>query len=227
MRIRCSLALIPLVWTACSKDDGTEDEARETVGHVTVCTDIPPDDGTAHRVSGTVVAIDDGATDCSHSVTVEDAEGAQHVVGWSLTGEDGTDHTPPLDLAEGDGVDVLVRSVLVWGDVQGLVIEDDGGLVVAAEEGTWGGALEADDVAFEVLVGAWRFTEESDCETIEYYSFFFEGDARSEGVSLEAVELTVDGAELQAVGGTALLRGPGTNCEITDQTDELSWIVWR
>lgn len=217
---------LPVSLTACSKGFPSEDEPL-VVGTVTVCTDVAPDDGQAHDVSGTVVAIDAAASDCTHTITIEDADGVQHVVGWTVERDDGMTLTYELDLAEGDAVDLRVRSVLVWGDVQGFVLHDADGLVVAVDEGTWGGALEPDDTGVGVAHGTLLQTEAGDCETLEYARILFDADVEMETDPVETRLLPLDGVEYMAMGVASITRGPGESCEITDQTDELSWIIWR
>jgi hypothetical protein len=212
-----------LIPTACGKSD----DELPLSGTVTVCTDISPDDGTVHLVSGVVVAIDDGASGCTRSLSVQDGAGAVHVVGWTVEDDDGVDHTPDLDLQEGAEVELSVRSVLVWGDVQGLMVVEGSSLVVAADEGTWGGALTPDLTGFAVEHGALLATDEQQCQTLDYGEVVFVADDTVSGEPLAERAITVAGEALQAMGVASIQRGPGSSCDISDTTDDLSWVVWR
>ena len=75
---RVRLALTASICSvACSKDEPREPQPP-VMGVVDVCTDLPAADDTLHAFSGVVVATDDGATDCTYSITIEDADGARH-----------------------------------------------------------------------------------------------------------------------------------------------------
>ena len=164
-----------IVSTACSKDDGSDPPPPE-MGVVDICTDVPAGDDTLHAFSGVVVAMDDGSTDCTHSITIEDADGERHTVGWSVTDDNGADHTPAADVAEGDSIRLEIRAHMVFGDVRGLVIRDDDGLLLAADEGTWGGGLREEETGLGISHGSVLAETETECATTTYSDAFLSAD---------------------------------------------------
>jgi hypothetical protein len=202
-------------------------------GHLTVCADSDMDmdmDGAGYGIdlSGTVVAIDAGTTECSRSLRVEDADGNTFTVGLTVLDAEDLDITPNIDLQLGDNVVLIYRDRLVWGSVSGFVIYQDQSLVIAAEEGTWGGALKDVDLGFTVSLSEEpSAVMRTECVTTEGYALLFEGD---ETVSVEPVSTApfqVDGQPLNAIAVRADVLGPGRNCAATDLSNSRTWVVAR
>ncbi len=221
MRLRTLFAALLL--TACS----------ETVdrGSLVVCNvgDFGAGEDEAVDVSGTVTAVDDSATDCAVDVTLEDGEGESWSVGITVEDADAVDITPGIDLEVGDEVDVAWRYRLVWGDVTGLAISDADGLVLAADEGGWGGALSDEDtLGLQVVRGDDPVLEEkTSCEPIEGYEVVFEGDDTLALTPVDSSTLTVDGSSLTALAIRATEYGESSSCHTTDTTGFLTWVVSR
>ncbi len=205
-----------------------DDEAPPPVGTVEVCTEIPADNGEAHDVRGRLARLDAGDTACDHDLTVVDAAGQETTVGWSVSDDFGADVSLPLSLAVDDFVDLRVRSVLVWGDVQGLTVVRDGQLILAVEEGTWGGALEEADLGFSVTPGDEVFVQDLECETRTTVQGVFT--VGSEALVLEPLStgsMTMGDSDLSVLFANGTQRGPGQGCAMSDQTDVLSWMAGR
>ncbi len=200
-------------------------------GQIAICSSALPEiEESGVVLSGVVAALNDGTVDCTQSITItgQAEDDAVVTVGYTLLDADGVDITPALDLAVDDSISGVYRNTLVWGTVEALVLEDSAGLVLAADQGTWGGGLEEGDVGFSVSLGEEVIaSEESECQTKDGYAVVFEAD---ESVSVEPVgsaAIEVDGQALTAHALAAFQRGPGKRCEVSDQTDYLSWAVVR
>ena len=220
------LALLLSFMVGC--DQGTLEH-----GYLTVCASSEMDmdmDGGGYGIdlSGTVVALDDGTTECSRSVTVENANGNRLSVGLTVKDAEDLDITPNIDLQQGDSVVLTYRDRVVWGSVSGFVIYEDQTLVLAAEEGTWGGALKDVDLGFTVSLSAEPIAvKRTECVTTEGYALLFEGD---ETVSVEPVSTApfqVDGQPLNAIAIRADVLGPGRNCSVSDLSSSRTWVVAR
>jgi len=198
-------------------------------GQLAICASVLPEiEETGVVLSGVVTALNDGTVDCTQSITITGEDDAVITVGYTVLDSDGVDITPAPDLAENDFISGVYRNTLVWGTVEALVLEDSAGLVLAADQGTWGGGLEAGDIGFSVSYGPDILaSEESECEAKDGYAVVFEAD---ETVSVEPVGtgvIEVDGKALTAHALAAFQRGPGKRCEVSYQTDHLSWVVVR
>ena len=198
-------------------------------GQIAICsTELPQAEESGVVLSGVVSALNDGSVDCTESVTLTGEDDAVMTVGYTVLDADGMDITPALDLAVNDAVSGMYRNTMVWGTVEALVLEDASGLILAVDQGTWGGGLEDDDIGFSVSFGADVIaSEQSECVTKDQYAIVFEAD---ETVAIEPVgssAIEIDGQVLTAHAVAASMRGPGTRCEVSDQPDYLSWAVVR
>ena len=217
----------------CPPPDDLERTAPPT-GALELCLPISAGDDTLVAVEGIVVAVDDGASGCGRSVTLEAADGILHTVGWTVFDVHGADRSPAADLDVGRAVAFGMRAHMVFGEVRGLRITDEDGLVLAADEGTWGGGLDPEEVGFSVEHGGVFATVEQECRRTDYARLRFSSDEMT--VELGPLDeeqdflLVADDAGTEAVSVRALAsiqHGPGGSCEVSDQTDTLSWVAWR
>ena len=221
MRVTQSMALLLAI--------GCSTEEAPLPGALQVClADSAQEPDVALEIVGDVVALDDGGADCTHTLTIEDDEGVQHTVGLSVTDGEGLDATPSLDLAVGDSVSVSMYRRMVFGSVEGLVIEDDSGLVLAADEGSWGGALDGSEPAIQVDYSAASiYTSISDCLTTDTHEVELVADSMVTLIPFSTTEIALDGAPLTAYAVNAVQYSDGTTCSVSDKTDVLSWLVVR
>jgi len=218
---RIPLLLPALVLCACG--DAVQN------GSLSLCSTVETSwEDTLLEVSGTVVALDDGTVDCSRSVTLKDAEDNLYTVGLTVLDGDGNDITEPIDLAVDQEADLLYSFIMVWGTAAGLTLHDEDGLVLAADEGTWGGALADIDLGFSVAYSEDPIaTRREECMVTDGHAILFQGDAL---VTLDPVTTTgiqVDGQSLNATAVRANKLSSGRNCSISDTTDSLTWLVSR
>lgn len=179
------------------------------------------------RLRGRFVAREARDSGCGGGLTLRDEAGVEHAFGVNLQRPDLSLLDWELPVAIGDTVEVLARRRGGWGQGAGLVVRDeDGALLAAFDEGTWGGALDADDVAVEVRAGAEFDVVREECETRSLRALRFVGDgAPVELEPFDQAPIEVEGAALRAVAVQAERLGPGASCEVTDQSDIFAWAL--
>lgn len=181
------------------------------------------------ELSGTVTSIGAGDDPCVWGATLDDGAGTVASIGFGVRDAEGGDLTPPIDLVAGDTVQLTYRYRVVWGDVAGFVLSDGVGVVVAAEEGAWGGALHASDVPGltvqrgEDVVA----TEPTECQPIEGYEIVYTGDEALTLTPVSSGTVQIGGAPLTAMALAAYDYGASATCQVADQTGETSWVVVR
>ena len=107
-------------------------------------------DGNGRTVStGNLVDIRDGAGDCTAELVFQ-TEDAEHVIGYSILDPEGNDATFIPDWTSAENITLSTHISFVFGMSYGLVLEDDNGIMMALDEGTWGGALKDAELPFEV-----------------------------------------------------------------------------
>lgn len=201
-----------------------------SLGQLDVClSDGAQESDLSMDITGEVVAMDSGDTACAHTLTVVDVDKVSHTVGFSVVDGSGVDVFSGWPLAVGDTITASMRRKMVFGSVEGLVIEDAYGMVLAADEGTWGGALtDETDLGVQAEFGSTAIhTTQTECITTEIFEVVFSADDALSLIPFSSGEITVDGALLTAWAVDAHQLGPGTNCEVSDQTDTLAWVVLR
>ena len=148
--------------------------------------------------------------------------------GFGVRDGDGSDITPPLEVGEGDEVSLFFRDRLVWGNVAGFVLEDfEGAMIAAADEGTWGGALDAGEVdglavdrGHDVIA-----REPTDCQPIEGYEIEFSADDDAVLTPVDSEQIAIEGRSFTALAVAAWDYGESDKCQITDATGVTSWVV--
>lgn len=168
-------------------------------------------------------------TSCSVELVIVDETQTEHIIGYSVFDPEGNEATlegqfvPRWSAA--DNVSLIVYSKMGFGMESGIILEDDDGLMVALEGGSWGGALSEVDLPFVVEhsendIGSL----EEDCLTTTGYTFKI-----GEEYMAPFGEFDID-LENQAYtfGAIAALEfGPGRNCETSDMSDRFSWMLLR
>ena len=196
-------------------------------GDVTVCLDGGrPTADLALDVAGPITAVGEG--DCGAELTMEDGDGIAHTIGYAAKDGDAADITPVSSLAVGDTVQLAYDYRFVWGDVAGFAIYADDGLVVAADEGVWGGAFALDMLdGLTVSYGDKLGTEETDCMPMDGYTMVFHGDSDVVVEPINSAEVEIGGVAVQALAVAAWQWGQPHGCQVSDTTDHLAWVVSR
>ncbi|MBL8615032.1 MAG: hypothetical protein JNM72_05410 [Deltaproteobacteria bacterium] len=179
------------------------------------------------RLRARFVAREARDSGCGGGLTLRDEDGVEHQFGVNLQRPDFSLLDWELPVAIGDTVEVLARRRGGWGQGAGLVVRDEAGALLAAfDEGTWGGALDEDDVAVEVRAGAEFDVVREECETRSLRALRFVGDGGPvELQPFDQAPIEVEGAALRAVAVQAERLGPGASCEVTDQSDIFAWAL--
>ncbi len=220
MRIALTLALV----AGCP----TPNDA--SMGSASVCYDPAPGGGDLDvELDATVTAVDDASSACGDQSTLLDDGGNEIAVGLTLLDEAGADITPAFDVEPDDLVSLLYRYRLVWGSAAGLVLSDDDGTLLAADEGGWGGALEPGDVpGLEVQRGDEPIaTRPTDCQPLELFDIAFRADEEVRVSSGASADIALDGVPFTALAVAAVDLGESTNCTVSDATGVTSGAVAR
>ena len=202
-------------------------------GTVLVCLEGPGGEVIESELTlrGTVGAASPGSLcDSARTYTVEDKKKGTYTFGFEVRDEQQADMTPQLEVEEGDEVSLLYRDRLVWGDVAGFVLEDfEGVLIAAADEGTWGGALDLGDVEGLAVDRGDEVVshEEGECQPIEGYEIEFSADDDAVLTPIDAEELSIMGRPFTAIAVAAWDYGDSDDCQMTDVTGVTAWAVFR
>jgi hypothetical protein len=205
-------------------------------GTISICSSIESSgESSTTSLSGTITAIGDSSSECAQSITITKDNGDTETIGLTLVtkthphrGSISSEITPPFDVEIGDSVDLSFHYLSMFGYTTGFILEDEDGLIMAADEGGWGGALADVEKGFTVTRAEEPFQiTRTDCLTVESYQTIFEGDQSVEIYPLETEAMTVNGQSLYAHAVRAEINGPGKRCEMSDRADQLSWVVYR
>ncbi len=199
-------------------------------GSLVVCVDGVGSSGTPPAsldFTAPLTAIDDN--DCGTTFTLDDGAGTTHTVSLAATDAEGAALTPDLSALVGTALSLQWRYAQPWGTVSGFSLSDADGLVLAADEGTWGGALgDAMPTGLKVMAGGDIISfDDGQCGNRAGHSILFQGDALVELEPVSQGDLAVGGVDLTA---TALLSDSydeDAGCSVSDTTDAVVWAVWR
>ena len=219
------------LFTACNPEDKSSDPVADNdpvAGSIRLCLpeDIQPSMETEEPnfLTGSLVDIREGVGDCSAELVFQ-TEDAEHVIGYSILDPEGNDTSFIPDWTSAENVTLSTHISFVFGMSYGLVLEDDSGIMLALDEGTWGGALKNAELPFEVgqsesEVG---FIEE-ECMTKTGFALTI-GD--EELVPFGEFAIDIDGQDFTFLSVSAIEYGPGQSCQISDMSDEFAWGIFR
>jgi|GEM_PF-6175110 len=175
-------------------------------------------------VSGELQEIRDGSGECNIELVIEN-EGETYTFGYSILDPDAVPQAQLPTWDVGQTVDVEYREKFVFGTTQSMLVHDDSGLMMALEEGYWGGSIDASELPFSVTWSALIVAQkESDCIITEGYSIvvddvpftpfyndtFSVGDAEWDFYAVAAVQLK-----------------DGKTCSVSDKSDHFAWAAIR
>lgn len=213
------------LFTACSPEPTN---SYPVAGRIRLCLpeDIQPSMETEETnfLTGNLTDIREGSGDCAAELVFQ-TEDADHVIGYSILDPEGNDATFIPDWTSVENVTLSTHISFVFGMSYGLILEDDSGIMLALDEGTWGGALKDADLPFEVGQSEANigFIEE-ECLTKTGFALTI-GD--EELIPFGEFDLTIEGEGFTFVAVSALEYGPGTSCSISDMSDEFAWGIFR
>lgn len=177
-----------------------------------------------------IVGPPDSTSDCqgTTSFSIVDNTKGTYTWGFGVQDGDGSDITPSLDVGYGDDVHLFFRDRLVWGNVAGFVLGDfEEVMIAAADEGTWGAALEPGDVdGLSVERGHDVIAREpTDCQPIEGFEIEFSADEDAVLTPVESERIAIEGRSFTALAVSAWDYGDSDDCQITDATGATAWVV--
>ena len=162
--------------------------------------------------------------ECSVEIVVEN-EDETYVFGYSIldTGDDSQTQLPTWET--GASIQMEYREKMVFGTTQSILAFDDSGLIMALEEGYWGGSIEAVDLPFAVAWSDIMVAESvSDCMVREGYQISVNEDLFTP-FSIHRVE--IDSIEWDFYAVAAVQVKDGAVCSVSDKSDHFSWAAIR
>jgi len=165
----------------------------------------------------------------TRGIEIIDDNGDTWHLGVALTDEDGQRLDTPNLAFTGRDVTLTYRYRKPWGDVSGYVLSDRDGLVAAADEGSWGGALRQDDVpGVSIRVGEEIIAqEETGCSTLVGYDLIFEADTAVTLSPVASATLKVDGRNHRAHALDAHEDLSGESCANQEMPGVFGWAITR
>lgn len=108
------------------------------------------------------------------TLVVRDGDGATWELGYAIEDGDGESVTPALDVVVDQSVDLLFREVVSFGDAQGFVLTDAGGVVAALDVGAFGHGLFPEDFTRAQITSGEIFARRhDDCGTLLFREMTF------------------------------------------------------
>jgi len=195
--------------------------------------DTSSDEFFTFDVSGTLTAwgsateiLGDACGQVDKAFTLRDEAGVDWSVGYAVRNSDGETVTPePLEDLVGSSVTMRYKAVRSFGEADGFAISEGGTLLAAVEQGTWGPALEEEDVpGLSVTSGEPVYELEDDCGTQSYSKIVFTGDEQYAEIPYSQTEITVDGASYDIF---AVDNGTYIELNCTDMGGRWEWAAFR
>ena len=207
--------------TACTQDP------TPVAGRINLCIpdEISPSMETEEPifVTGALVTIREGS-DCAAELVIQTAD-SELAVGYSILDPDGVDATFIPDWTSAENVTLSTHISAEFGMSYGLILEDSSGIMLALEQGSWGGALKNAELPFEAdqseaAIGV----IETECLTSTGYDLVV-GD--NQFTPFGVFDLALDDQDFTFVAVSAMEYGPGQRCEASDMSDVFAWGLFR
>ena len=215
------------LFTACNTEDPVS-ETDPVAGSIRLCLpeDVQPSMETEEPnfLRGSLLDIREGSGDCTAELVFQTEE-AEHVIGYSILDPEGNDASfiPSWTIAE--NVTLSTHISFVFGMSYGLLLEDDSGIMLALDEGTWGGALQDAELPFEVGQSENDIgSTEQECITKTGFALTIGDD---ELLPFGEFDIAIDEQNFTFIAVSAVEYGPGTSCSISDMSDEFAWGIFK
>ena len=213
-----------LLWTlltACTQ------EPPPVAGSIQLCipSDLSPSMSTEEPISitGNLVDIREGS-ECAAELVFQ-TEDAEHVVGYTILDPQGNDATFLPEWSSAEDVTLTTHIAASFGMSYGLVLEDESGIMMALDEGTWGGALRNAGLPFAVEQSEHDIgTVQEECASKTGYTFKIGEDHMA---PFGVFDLVIEEQSFDFVAVSAIEYGPGLSCSISDLSDEFAWGIFR
>jgi len=175
-------------------------------------------------LTGNLVDIREGTGNCANELVFQTVD-AEHVIGYSILDPEGNASSFIPSRTSAENVNLSTHISFEFGMSYGLILEDSKGLLMALDEGTWGGALKDAELPFEVG------QSESDIASIEEECMTKTGFALTIGdeelAPFGEFDITINEQYFTFVAVSAIEYGPGHSCETSDKSDEFAWGIFR
>jgi hypothetical protein len=216
-----SIMLFWTLFTACNTED-------PVAGSIRLCLpeDVQPSMETEEPnfLRGSLLDIREGSGDCTAELVFQTEE-AEHVIGYSILDPEGNDASFIPSWTSAENVTLSTHISFVFGMSYGLVLEDDSGIMLALDEGTWGGALQDAELPFEVGQSENDIgSTEQECMTKTGFALTIGDD---ELLPFGEFDIAIDEQNFTFIAVSAVEYGPGTSCSISDMSDEFAWGIFK
>lgn len=208
-------------WTCLQTDDVDAVLGEETASYDVSGTVVSEE--AAAGPEGNLLACG-GAT--SRVLTIAATDFSTWTMGYGILDEVGADQTPALDVSVGAQVYLHFNAVNSFGTAGGFVLQDTTSVIAAMDVGSWGSALEIDDVPGLVVADGEKIAaEETDCGLLTGRSLLFQGDADTELSPMGSRLITFSGKAFTAFAVANTSYEDEVDC--TDVAGERTWAVFR
>ena len=215
-------------------DDTGEPGVGETSGHgsLQICfSESQWGESQSISLDGTVVRVNEDSEDmgCSETVAIERENGEVITIGYTVLDSEHEDITPSIDLDEGQSISGVFESKCSWGCDAALVIEDQSGIALIADQGHGLDPVLGDNRPFEVIASSFPYNEynESSCTDVQEHSILLDVDSMVEIEPLSTEVISHQGRNLRAMAIAAKVYQDTPDCTTMDRSDDFSWLVYR
>ena len=215
--------LLFAVFSACTQDP------PPVAGHLSLC--IPEEllsasmqDGVV-EIAGSLKEIREGSGTCAAEIVMQDVEGVEYVVGYSIVDADNNDATEIPSWENLSDVRLSLYTHMSFGYSSGVVLEDAEGIMMALEEGYWSGGLSGADLPFSVEWsenGIGSIDKECSVET-----GYLQKVGETYMSPFGTYDIEIGGQSYSFVSIAAMQYGPGESCAVSDMSDHFSWALFR
>ena len=217
-----------LFWTLLTACNPEPTPSEPVSGRVRLCLpeNLQPSMETEepNLLTGNLIDIREGSGDCAAELVFQTEE-AEHIVGYSILDPEGNDASFIPSWTSAENVTLSTHISFVFGMSYGLVLEDSEDILIALDEGTWGGALKNAELPFEIGQSESAIGSiEEECVTKTGFALTI-GD--EELVPFAQFNVTVDEQDFTFLAVSAIEYGPGTSCEVSDMSNEFAWGIFR
>jgi len=175
-------------------------------------------------VSGILQEVRSSDGECDVEIVVENG-GDTYVFGYSILDHAETSQTQIPTWDTGGNIEIEYREKMVFGTTQSIIAFDDSGLLMALEEGYWGGSIESTELPFSVDWSEFFVSESvSDCMVREGYEILVNDDTFTPFL---VGEFSLDGTQWDFYAVSAVQVKDGTSCSVSDKSDHFSWAAFR
>ena len=175
-------------------------------------------------VSGTLQEVRSNDGECNVEIVVEN-EGETYVFGYSIFDADDVSQAQIPTWEVGGNIEVEYREKMVFGTTQSILVHDDAGLMMALEEGYWGGSIDESELPFSVEWSDLIIAESvSDCMVREGYQILVN---ESSFTPFYVDQIDLDGTEWDFYAVAAVQVKDGASCSVSDKSDHFSWAATR